>query len=799
MLGGVSRLNRSRSVRRWLLSSATPLGLSLGFLALLPLGAASPSQAQSNTQTVAQQTAPQTERQPAELRRIRVQAPRRKPPRRGPTGAQPAAVPLPAVTAADGPQGPRTPLNTNVIAESGSRLGLTPRQIPATIEVIDKQTIQDRGLKTTTDVAQAAPGVTAGDAPGAPGAFSMRGYSFSEINILYNGIKVGPQGLTSRIMDTANLEQVEFLKGSSSLLSGEGATGGSVNFVTKKPHTGPIQSEAFTSWDSFNGYRVAVGSGGSTQVKGLDYRIDVARSSNISFIDDSYAKLFGVSTRLDYQVNDYLKVWGALEYKQDRNRFYWGTPLVPVAFSGANATSGVVSGGTAALGPVTIDNRTLKTSYNVLDNEGRANELWLRGGFDWMIAGNVRLKSQFYGYDASRTWKNSEFYTFIPATNLVDRDRFFVSHDQKLVGNISDLIFDSTIAGMDNRLTTTFAISRTEHRPVQEAVFGGDSVTLVDPARGTYGPLVTRNLYTRLDSVSLAFEDRLKITRTFALIGGIRVENINLYRESFNIDGSQRVGFPLSKSFTPVTGRIGYTWEALPGLTFYSQYATAADAAVANIFNLSPTRPQELTTSRIYETGVKQLTWDNRAEWTLALFDIERKNVYSPVGPPALGNVEVAGRIKSKGMELAGAVRPDDHWKLWGNIAWVKARLEDFSTDTFSGNTPPNVPRVVANAGASYRFKSPWPVEVGGSVRHVSDRFLTFDNAVTMEDYTIADAFVFVDIPRYVFASVEQTRLAFRVRNITDKVYAIWADPGYTDQVLLGAPRSYEVSAAFRF
>jgi hypothetical protein len=31
------------------------------------------------------------------------------------------------------------------------------------------------------------------------------------------------------------------------------------------------------------------------------------------------------------------------------------------------------------------------------------------------------------------------------------------------------------------------------------------------------------------------------------------------------------------------------------------------------------------------------------------------------------------------------------------------------------------------------------------------------------------------------------------------KVHAIWADPGYTDQVLLGAPRSYEVSAAFKF
>jgi len=68
----------------------------------------------------------------------------------------------------------------------------------------------------------------------------------------------------------------------------------------------------------------------------------------------------------------------------------------------------------------------------------------------------------------------------------------------------------------------------------------------------------------------------------------------------------------------------------VPGLTFYSQYATAADSTVANIFNLRPTQPQLLTTSRTYETGIKHLFWNNRAEWTLSLFDIERRNVYVP-------------------------------------------------------------------------------------------------------------------------------------------------------------------------
>ena len=123
------------------------------------------------------------------------------------------------------------------MAESASRLGLTVREIPATVEVIDQQTIRDQGYRTVSEVAQGAVGVTSGDNPAEPPAsFSMRGFTNSQINTLYNGIKIGPQNMTSRVMDTANLESVEFLKGPASLLSGEGAAGGAVNYVTKQPN-----------------------------------------------------------------------------------------------------------------------------------------------------------------------------------------------------------------------------------------------------------------------------------------------------------------------------------------------------------------------------------------------------------------------------------------------------------------------------------------------------------------------------------------------------------------------------------
>ncbi|WP_194476639.1 TonB-dependent siderophore receptor [Bradyrhizobium sp. CCBAU 53338] len=712
-----------------------------------------------------------------------------------------------SVTAAVAPKpvafdiAPPTPLNSNAVAASASRLGLTVRQTPATVEVISAETMREQGYRTVSDVAQGAVGVTAGDNPAEPSAFSMRGFTNSQINTLYNGIKIGPQNMTSRIMDTANLEAVEILKGPASLISGEGAAGGAINLVTKRPHTGPIRNEADFSWDSLNSLRAHFGSGGSTNVQGLDYRFDVSRSSLNGFAEDTNTRTLDLSGQLDYRVSDSLKVWGAIEYREDRSKAYWGAPLVPVAFSGSHATAGIVSGSyfnRTDLGAVTIDDRTFNTNYNVLDNRNVAQEVWLRGGFELKLAPDLTLKSQAYGYGAERSWFNNEIEAFDATNNQVYRERFYVAHSQRLVGNITDLVWDANVAGFDNRMVATLSSSYLDFVRPGAANFPNDFVSLVDPDRGFYGPLTTQQQTARIDNEALSFEDRLKLTRTFSLIGGLRVEHIGLDRNSTDPAGLVKAGFPFTKDWAPVTGRIGYTWEAVPGLTFFSQYATGADVSANNIFLLAPAQPLDLTTARTYETGVKHVLWDNRAEWSFSAYDIVRRNVYAAAGGQTLN---IAGRQESKGVEVAGSIRPIGPLRLWGNIAYVDARYADydFVGGSFSGNVPPNVPRVVANAGASWRFFTPWPVEVGITGRHVGDRYNTDANTVTMNAYTIGDLYAFVDIPKAVFNAVDLARLTFRVRNFTDKRYAIWGDPFYPDQILLGAPRTYEISAAFKW
>jgi iron complex outermembrane recepter protein len=700
-------------------------------------------------------------------------------------------------------------------------LGLPLRETPATVEVVDQQTIQDQGYRTTSEVAKGAVGVLDIDSSGAPANFSMRGFTFGAVNVLYNGLSIGQTSDTSRWMDLGNLQQVEFVKGPSALMSGLNAIGGSVNLVNKQPTTGPIQNELDVSLDSYGSYRTHYGSGGSTTLPGLDYRVDVTESRLNSFIDGDWRALADFSAQLNYHPTSTFMTFVAIDYKNDYGHAYWGTPMVPASFAGSHAVGGVVSGNAFStfsgnnLGPMTIDGRTLTTNYNVADNSTGAQELWLRNGYEWTLDGGLTVKDQVYYYEAKRNWLDSETYAFdngsVFTPNTIDRDRFFVTHNQHVVGNNADFLWDSHPFGMDNRFAAQLQVSRNRITFVEEGNpndYPYDSVSAIDPTPGVYGPEFPDIRDKRLDDVAAAFEDRLKLTPAFALIGGVRLDDWTLASDGVNFDGT--IPFqPFAQTWRPVSYRAAYTYEPIRDLTFYSMYATSYDPVGASIFSASPANCcLALTSAAIYETGVKQILWDNKAEWSFAAYDITRRNVAVQVDPTTF---DLAGEIETKGIELAGAVRPLESLKLWGNVAWTHARYENFDSvvdpvtgvvESWTGNTPSNVAPLIFNAGASYRFDHwRWPVEFGGSVRYVGNRFVFEDDATTMNAYTTADIYSFVDIPGRDFGRPEITnmRLTFRVRNLANRVYAAFSDPGYPDQIYLGEPRTYEIGAHFKW
>lgn len=675
---------------------------------------------------------------------------------------------------------------------SASRLGLSIREIPASVEVVDQALLQERGLRTISEAVEGATGVTVGDSPGNPANFSMRGFTNNQLRLLYDGLMIGPASMTSRPRDTWNLERIEILKGPASVLYGEGALGGAINFVTKRPiRSEQVTVDALLSYGTFNTLRAAAGSGGPLHWDNLHYRLDLSYQTSDSFsgIQRTPYTYWNMTSALLYDVTPRLNVEVSFDVSHDRSVPYWGTPLVPGSFAGMSAIPDVVS----TRDGQTIDARFFRQNFNVVDANMSATTYWAKLKTNWQPTDTIQLRNQGYYYWAGRDWQNAETYQFNPGTRLIDRDRFFVQHDQYILGDRLELQINESIWVHKNRFVVGVDFS---HLHLNRPSFfsSGDSVDPLGIPGGSFGPIVSAEQRTGITTAALFAEEQFNVTNALKLVGGMRFDYIDLSRKLFNNAGIFNQTASFERDFQPVTWRVGAVYDLFPNLTLYGHYATAADPVGTNLFIVRAAENFDLATGAQWEVGLKQSLWNQRAEWTMAYFDIFRKNILTQTSLLAAENV---GRQTSRGFELSAAVRPTDAWRIQGNLTVLSAEFADFSEQagnnlvSHDGNRPPNVPQTVANLWSQYRIPFAIPFDLGAAFRYVGPRFADNANAVRLHSYTTAD--MWVSIP------YKQFTLTIRGRNLADKTYAIWADPFYPSQVLLGAPRTMEVMLTARF
>lgn len=184
---------------------------------------------------------------------------------------------------------------------------------------------------------------------------------------------------------------------------------------------------------------------------------------------------------------------------------------------------------------------------------------------------------------------------------------------------------------------------------------------------------------TTVRQASLYLEDLLEITPQLKLMTGLRHERIQgrwLWLD--------RSGHPQARKTHRYTAwRAGVVYEAVPDLHLYASLSTAAEPG-GTLLLANPQQSQlRLTTARQAEIGVKQSLWEGRGEWTVALYDIRKRNVFVP-DPQRPADRIAIGQQSSRGLELTAAWRPAPQWQLQANAAWVRARYDDYQ----SGNPP---------------------------------------------------------------------------------------------------------------
>ena len=671
-------------------------------------------------------------------------------------------------------------------SSTASRLGLSLREIPATVEQIGSGEILTRGFRSVEEATVSLPGITSGGTPGSPSLFSMRGFTADQITVLKNGLYLGPANMINRPGNTFNIQGIDVLKGPGSVLYGQGAIGGAVNVVSKVADFDRNSFQALASYASFETFSGGIG-GNKILSDTVAARVDASYHRSAGFVDNTPADSFNITGSLLWKPSSDLSIEFAMDYLKDNLSEYFGTPLVPGSF-GTQPLTSVLS---AADGRV-IDRRTRFVNYNVADARISSWQVWPRINLTWTPSESVTVTSKSYYFHAEREWVNAEQFVFNTGTQQIDRDRFFVFHNQDLTGTQLAASFKHSLFGMENTFLLGVDYSHLDF--VRSRGFpDGDSVNPFNPAIGSFGPLVKRVSPTRWDQAALFMEDVLSLTPKLKLVTGLRAERMWLTRENFNAAGNFVAASSFKRTYKPFNARVGLVYNVASNITTYASYSSGKDPVGSNIFLVNAGQNFDLSSSRQFEVGLKADAAGGRATFTIAAYDIERKNILTLVGTDTLSNV---GSQRSRGIELSAQGKITNNWTLIGSVTYVDAKYGQFVDPNFginaSGKTPPNVPQWTGSIWTTVRNVGGLPLELGGGLRYVDDRFANTANSIVLKDYILGIVYGSVEVS-------DNITLTGRVNNVFNKAYAQWGDIFYPDQVTLGEPRRFEISALARF
>ncbi|VWB95105.1 TonB-dependent receptor [Burkholderia stagnalis] len=678
----------------------------------------------------------------------------------------PHALPTINVTARNVPFDPLTqPL------ETGSRLGLASLDTPASVETVTADAIEARGDRTVLDAVTRATGFTNAAAPGNGGtALSVRGFGGQEsVMTLLDGVRLLPAaGTITFPFDTWSVDRIEVLRGPASVLYGEGAIGGVVNVVPKRPQrTRETTLQAGIGADGAK--RVGFDTTGALGPR-LSYRFYVsdARANGLAERADTHTTAFGGALKFD--VSPRLTL--TLDYDYGRQ--------MPATYFGVPAPNGV------------LDSTLRKVNYNVGDATITYYDQWTRLSATYRPAAGVTIDNQFYYLTSNRHWRNAEAYALDAATGRVTRgDYLELHHHQRQVGDRLSARVDGQLFGRANRFVVGTEFNQITFEGINNSPYGGESTVNAhgfDPGAFTSPDPTVPQFRTRTRQAAVFAENRLELLPRVAWVSGLRYDHIAYHREQ------AATGAGFDKHFAHLGWRTGFVYEIAPTLTAYAQYTTGAEG-LGSLVTLSASQANfRLATGEQWEAGVKQTLFDGRAYWTFAVYDITKRNLLStdPFNPALRQQV---GRQSSRGVELTGGARLPRGVTVDANVALLRARYDAFN-QTIGGvahsracNVPSNVPQQTANLWLGWAFAERWQANAG--VRYVGPTYGDDANRVSIPSYTVFDASLR-------WQATSRTDFALYLRNLANRTYAVTTSNG-GEQWLLGPSRAAELVATMRF
>jgi catecholate siderophore receptor len=670
-------------------------------------------------------------------------------------------------------------------AKSGTaKLPQDLRDIPQSITVVTSQLIEDRNADTLREALRNVAGLTfnAGEGGRIGDNLTLRGYSV--VGDLYLD---GMRDVAQYNREVFNLEQIDVLRGSASMLFGRGTTGGLINQVSKQPSLGAVSSIAVTggSYD----YRRATADVNQVINESTAARVTAMYTNDDSFRVGPHYERWGVAPAVKFGIDSNNEFTLAYYRLEDNNIPDYGVPYlngrplnVPVTrfygMTNADYEKNRTGIATATYQHRFSDDTTLKSA---LRDANYDRDLW---------AVAPRLASNNTVLNRQRQARGSQEHTITSQTDFSTKFSTGVIQHDLLTG--IELTREQSTRWNNLNYTTDGGNNDPDRFacPLGGGPYANPCTSIDNPDLAPNVPSIYFSSRYRLfqarytsDTIGAYVQDIVHLGQYWQVLLGTR-------RDQMDADYNRVAPLgPLQRNDTMWSYRSGVIFQPTNWQSYYASYGTSFNPS-AEFYQLDDrtanTPPEQ---SRNIEVGAKFNLLNNNLSLRTSLSRSEKTNERNT----DLSNSTEAllsGRRHTDSLEIEAIGRPTLHWEMFAAVAWMRANVDAVAPGSQQLNTlnmtPINTPAYTFSITNTYQL--PFGIKVGLTADGAGLRYGNATESNAVPGYTTWDGLVEYEKSRYT--------VQLNVYNLTDKIYYEGVYAGHT---VPGATRTARLMLKYKF
>lgn len=677
-----------------------------------------------------------------------------------------------------------------VVTGIGTKTDTPLRETPQSISVVSMEQARERSILSVGDAVTYSAGVFAntkgttygGDALAIRG-FGNDGTTGTATNSYIDGLRLSGTGYASGALDPYLYEQVEVVKGPTSVLFGQSTPGGLINMVSKRPQS-IFGGEILLRYGTFDRKQVAADvTGPLTQDESLLYRLSGTYFDTDGMTAFSNRKRVMVAPSLTWKPDDRTSLTLLTHYQKDNfegSTLNW-LPTVGTVIANPN-------------GRISRDLFTGDPNYQGWRREVVSVGYQFEHRFSDAIKFNQNFRYSRNKLDNQNIYINSLTADLRTATRqafgLNEKSDDFTIDNRVAVKFDTGAITHQVLVGLDAQSFKYHTVREFVTAPTLD-VFAPVYNQAI-PARSPFRDQKFNNR-----QIGVYAQDQIAY-EGWRLLLGLRQDWTKAKITSYLPAGAQ------DNSNSALTKRAALLYDFDNGLAPYVSYAESFTPQYGSDYSGKSFDPEK---GRQYELGVKFQPRGSQSFVTAAVFDLRRKNYLTADRDHTLFFLQI-GEVRMRGLELEGNVKLPAGFSVIGAYTLLDSRVTS-SNDTVSGIDPADLTlkaraqqgrRLMAvprhNASLWINYANPLGIALGGGVRYSSATFGDAANYSRVPAFTLVDASVRFDLGAWL-PELKGLELSAKANNLFDKRYV--ASCIGTNRCYYGEGRNVIVDLAWRW